>query len=190
MRHKQGGSLTTEPLQHSVSQQEEEGALVPVQRSHTQAGPLWPFPPWTLIRMNSTTTQPPAHKDGGVPVSYVLVPFLLITIAGIATVLVSSSSECVTLELRKMQLSCTFYFVCSRFYVCVGNGGENKLRVLISWHCLLLPQCDPLISWCTLSSALGSTDFGISCYLFTRMTLQRSFMKLNRSFCGEKRTQG
>ncbi|XP_032433375.1 small integral membrane protein 29 [Xiphophorus hellerii] len=38
--------------------------------------------------MNSTTTQPPAHKDGGVAVSYVLVPFLLITIAGIATVLI------------------------------------------------------------------------------------------------------
>ncbi|XP_047230403.1 small integral membrane protein 29 [Girardinichthys multiradiatus] len=38
--------------------------------------------------MNSTTTQPPAHKDGGVPVSYVLVPLLLITIAGIATALI------------------------------------------------------------------------------------------------------
>ncbi|XP_007560863.1 PREDICTED: uncharacterized protein C3orf18-like [Poecilia mexicana] len=38
--------------------------------------------------MNSTTTQPPAHKDGAVAVSYVLVPFLLITIAGIATALI------------------------------------------------------------------------------------------------------
>ncbi|CAG6021712.1 small integral membrane protein 29 isoform 2-T2 [Menidia menidia] len=37
--------------------------------------------------MNSTT-QTPAVVDGGLPVSYVLVPFLLITIAGIAAALI------------------------------------------------------------------------------------------------------
>uniref|UniRef100_A0A3Q3EWE4 Small integral membrane protein 29 n=1 Tax=Labrus bergylta TaxID=56723 RepID=A0A3Q3EWE4_9LABR len=38
--------------------------------------------------MNNTTTQPPAIIDGDVAVGYVLVPFFLITIAGIAAAVV------------------------------------------------------------------------------------------------------
>lgn len=97
MRNKQGGSLTTEPLQHSVSQQEERGEeKEEEEEGGTGAYSKTPHASWPFVafftssfsRMNSTTTQPPAHKDGGVAVSYVLVPVLLITVAGIAALII------------------------------------------------------------------------------------------------------
>lgn len=58
----------------------------------TQAAPSCDSHPFSeqLLKMNSTTTQTPPFVDGGGTVGYVLVPFFLITLAGIVAAVVSA----------------------------------------------------------------------------------------------------